>query len=69
MSALLVLCHSYSVSLKQAVGGEDLCPVHGPSQSRHRGEDEVSVLPVCLLGHKRSQVSKDGYSHLNTPIY
>lgn len=41
----------------QVISGEDLCPVHGPPQSWHRGEDEVSLLSLCLLGHKCCQVS------------
>lgn len=41
----------------QVISGEDLRPVHGASQPGHRGEDEVSVLPVRLPGHQRCQVS------------
>lgn len=46
------------LSFVQVISREDLRSIHGPSQSRHRGEDEVSVLPVCLPGHKCCQVSK-----------
>ena len=41
----------------QVTSGEDLRPVHGSPQSGHGGEDEVSLLPVRLPGHKRRQVS------------
>lgn len=43
-------------SLRKVVSGEDFCSVHGPSQPRNGGEDEVSLLLVCLPGHKRRQV-------------
>lgn len=45
-------------SFLQVISREDLRSVHGPSQSGHRGEDEMSVLPIRLLGHKCCQVSK-----------
>ena len=50
----------------QVTSGEDLRPVHGSPQSGHGGEDEVSLLPVRLPGHKRRQVSTPPHTRTHT---